>query len=116
MASKEKLMKGVSAMDRILNVGDISPQDAPEQPEPVKQGKSSTKETKAVKKPEKGKKKVFSFRADESKVIQWRLQAVARGITVDDLGQKAIDEYISRHKLTDTQKQLFELNMMQKKS
>lgn len=118
MATKEELKKGSAAMNKIL--GGVGTQEEPGTTEKPKVKRSTRKQTKAntgqSEKPEKPEKKVFSFRADETKVDQWRVQAVARGITVNDLGEKAIDEYIKRHKLTAEQQQLFDLVMAQKKS
>lgn len=71
-------------------------------------------------KPEKGqekpKKKVFSFRADEVSVDSWRVWADAKGIKVDELGEKAINEYINKHALTADQKKIYDLKMAQKKA
>ena len=118
-SSKDKLMKGSAAMNKILS-GATEPQEGQETTEKPKAKKNTKKATKADAgqsvKPEKAKQKVFSFRAEENKVNQWRVQAVARGITVNELGEKAIDEYIKKHKLTEDQQQLFDLTMAQKKS
>lgn len=72
----------------------------------------------AEKKPEKKKpvKKVFSFRTEAENADHWRLWADAAGLKVDDLGTKAITEYIKRHPLTDDQNQIYELKKAQKKS
>lgn len=60
--------------------------------------------------------KVFSFRAPRETVDSWRVWADAKGIKVDELGEKAITEYIKRHSLTEDQKKIYELKMAQKKS
>lgn len=67
-------------------------------------------------KPQKVQKKVFSFRAEESTVDGWRLWADAKGMKVDDLGEKAITEYIKRHSLTEDQQKIYDLKSAQKKS
>lgn len=119
-SSKDKLMKGSAAMNKILSGAVAEPQEEQETTEKPTAKKTTKKTAKAdtgqAVKPEKVKQKVFSFRAEENKVDQWRVQAVARGITVNELGEKAIDEYIKRHKLTEDQQQLFDLTMAQKKS
>ena len=118
-SSKDRLRQGSAAMNKILS-GATEPQEEQEAVTKTKVKRTTKKTAKAdtgqVVKPEKAKQKVFSFRAEENKVDQWRVQAVARGITVNELGEKAIDEYIKRHKLTEDQQQLFDLTMAQKKS
>ena len=71
---------------------------------------------KASEEPKKTQKKVFSFRAEVDQVDSWRVWADAKGIKVDELGEKAITEYIKRHSLTEDQRQIYELKMAQKKS
>lgn len=115
-SSKDKLMKGSAAMNKILSGAVVEPQEEQETTGKPKAKKTAKADTGQAVKPEKVKQKVFSFRAEENKVDQWRVQAVARGITVNELGEKAIDEYIKRHKLTEDQQQLFDLTMAQKKS
>ena len=81
------------------------------------QRKNDTKAPKKVaEKPNKAVKKVFSFRAEVDTVDSWRVWADAKGMKVDELGEKAITEYIKRHALTDDQRQIYELKMAQKKS
>ena len=66
-------------------------------------------------KPQKPQKKVFSFRAEAEDADNWRLWADAKGLKVDELGSKAISEYVKRHPLTADQKQIYELKKAQKK-
>ena len=66
--------------------------------------------------PKKTQKKVFSFRAEVDQVDSWRVWADAKGMKVDELGEKAITEYIKKHSLTEDQRQIYELKMAQKKS
>lgn len=82
--------------------------------------KSTKKNTKGKKEeskeePQKAQKKVFSFRAEVDQVDSWRVWADAKGMKVDELGEKALTEYIRRHGLTADQKQIYELKMAQKK-
>ena len=79
----------------------------PEVKEPVKT--EPEKEKKPV-------KKVFSFRTLAEDADDWRLWADAKGMKVDDLGTAALKEYIKKHKLTDEQRQIYELKKAQKKS
>lgn len=60
--------------------------------------------------------KVFSFRAPIETVDSWRVWAEAKGIKVDELGEKALTEYIKRHALSEDQKKIYDLKMAQKKS
>ena len=53
-------------------------------------------------------KKVFSFRASATDVASWRLYATAARIKVDDLGSRALAEYIDRHPLDDVQQAFFD--------
>lgn len=66
-------------------------------------------------KPQKPQKKVFSFRAEAEDADNWRLWADAKGLKVDELGSKAISEYVKRHPLTADQKQIYELKKAQRK-
>ncbi len=63
---------------------------------------------------QKTQKKVFSFRAPADLADSWRVWADAKGLKVDELGEKAISEYIRRHKLTEDQQQIYNLKMAQK--
>lgn len=60
--------------------------------------------------------KVFSFRTEADQADSWRVWCLAKGITVNELGEKAINEYIKKHGLTADQRQIYELKMAQKKS
>lgn len=62
------------------------------------------------------KKKVFSFRAGAEKVDSWRVWADASGMKVDELGEKALTEYIKKHPLTEDQRKIYELKLAQKNS
>lgn len=64
--------------------------------------------------PQKTQKKVFSFRAPADLADSWRVWADAKGLKVDELGERAITEYIRRHKLTEDQQQIYNLKMAQK--
>ena len=54
-------------------------------------------------------KAVMGFRAEVGKMETWKLYASVTGQEIGVLCTNAIDEYISRHKLTAEQQQLFDL-------
>ena len=118
MASKkmEALKTAGADMDKFFSGASQKPS------EPVKKttvGRSKAKAEKAPKEPqkaEKSKKKVFSFRAEETTVDSWRLWADAKGMKVDELGTLALTEYIKKHSLTADQKKIYDLKLAQKKS
>lgn len=64
--------------------------------------------------PQKTQKKVFSFRSPADLADSWRVWADARGLKVDELGEKAISEYIRRHKLSEDQQTIYDIKMAQK--
>ena len=121
MASKkmDKLKDAGSVMDSFFSGASESPTESPK--------RSTKRNTKAepekvTEEPTEGKKKktdthkVFSFRAPIETVDSWRVWADAKGMKVDELGEKALTEYIKRHSLTEDQKKIYELKMAQKKS
>ena len=56
-------------------------------------------------------KRVFSFRAQISDINMWKSYATATGETMERIGKKAMNEYISRHKLADARLAVFEALM-----
>lgn len=90
---------------------DQEPQEAPQK---VRKTKTQDQDQKGSEEPQKLKKKVFSFRAEVSEADSWRVWADASGIKVDELGERAIREYIKRHPLKGDQLQIYELKMSQK--
>lgn len=82
-------------------------------PENVKPKTEDQKEEKKViSNIPKGEKKVFSFRSDPENVKRWRAYAKAKiGMTPDELGTLAIEEYISNHALVGAEKRYFEDSM-----
>lgn len=123
MATKKKdFSAGVRALDKFFTETDPpseeaiqsvigATQDAQEAP----QTKSQAQDQKGLEEPEKPKKKdthkVFSFRAEKKEADSWRVWADASGLTVDELGERAIREYIKRHPLKGDQLQIYELKM-----
>lgn len=94
------------------------PQDTPQapqkpqtDPEPIQTEESTPKEEKAEEKPNtKPQKQSFSFRADQSKIESWKLYAETIGTKdIGTLWTAAIDEYISNHKLTADQQEIYNL-------
>lgn len=93
-------------------------QDAPQAlqksqiaPEPIRAEESTPKEEKAEEKANtKPQKQSFSFRADQSKIENWKLYAETIGTKdIGTLWTAAIDEYISNHKLTPDQQEIYNL-------
>lgn len=113
MASKkaEKLKQAGASLDKLFS--GVAENQEKDYKEPDKEAEVSW-ETK----PEKPKKvkKVFSFRADASAADSWRVWADAKGMKVDELGEKAIIEYIKRHPLAEDQKQIYDLKMARRKT
>lgn len=67
---------------------------------------------KTVTKANKTVKKVFSFRGEPDDVIQWRLYADARsGMTMDEIGREALNEYMKNHPLSKVEKDVFNAKM-----
>ncbi len=115
--AKEKMKKAsAEAFDMFFSGASESPQDAPKEEAKKTTGRARKTAQRAPEEPTKTVKKVFSFRAEEDKVNGWRVWADARGIKVDELGEKALQEYIKRHPLTEDQQKIYELKLAQKKS
>lgn len=110
MAKKTDAMRkaGADAMDKFFSGLQESPENASEKRPEQKPSEPTETAQKSSEEPQRGEKKVFSFRAPENEVISWRAYAEAKGIKVDDLGEKALQEYIKRHALTGDQKELYE--------
>ena len=94
------------------------PQTAPKVPQPIK---STLEEEKRVYGANtKPQKQSFSFRAEQTKIENWKLYAETVGTgDVGALWTAAIDEYIANHKLTEEQQVIYDLKKkiaeMQKK-
>ena len=84
------------------------PETAPEPHEPIQ---TPVAEEKAEEKPPtKPQKQSFSFRADQSKIENWKLYAETIGTKdIGTLWTAAIDEYISNHALTADQQAIYDL-------
>ena len=83
------------------------PQPASESMQLKSTSEEETTEKKANTKPQK---QSFSFRADQSKIENWKLYAEAVGTKdIGTLWTAAIDEYISNHELTTSQQTIYEL-------
>ena len=62
--------------------------------------------------PEAGRSIVFSFRANPDDVTRWKSYAKARqGLTLAEIGEAAMEEYIKRHKLTDAETAIYDLEI-----
>ena len=115
MASKkmDSMKKAGAVMDGFFSEASESSSGVFEE---ITKGNTKEAKKKPSEKPQKAQKKVFSFRAEVETVDSWRAWADAKGLKVDELGEKAITEYIKRHSLTEDQRQIYELKMAQKKS
>jgi len=110
---KDKMKQSVSELDKLFSGASESSSGVFEE---ITKGNTKEAKKKPSEKPQKAQKKVFSFRAEVEAVDSWRVWADAKGLKVDELGEKAITEYIKRHSLTEDQRQIYELKMAQKKS
>lgn len=110
---KDKMKQSVSELDKLFSEASESSSGVFEE---ITKGNTKEAKKKPSEKPQKAQKKVFSFRAEVEAVDSWRVWADAKGLKVDELGEKAITEYIKRHSLTEDQRQIYELKMAQKKS
>lgn len=123
MSKKKDFTSAGEAMDKFFSEADESSQEVYQT---ITEGNPQEENKKGSEEPQKaqeGKKqrvidthKVFSFRAPIETVDSWRLWADAKGLKVDDLGEKALEEYIRRHPLNEDQKTIYELKKAQKKS
>lgn len=126
MASKKKdFLAGADSLDKMFSGSEAqreetiksvmgATQEAQEAPKRVRKTKIQEQDQKGSDESQKLKKKVFSFRAEASEADSWRVWADASGIKVDELGERAIREYIKRHPLKGDQLQIYELKMSQK--
>ena len=112
----DKLKTAGADMDKFFSGASETTEKATETTKKSTRGRAKAEPEKASEEPKKTQKKVFSFRAEVDQVDSWRVWADAKGIKVDELGEKAITEYIKRHSLTEDQRQIYELKMAQKKS
>lgn len=81
------------------------PKTSPELHEP----KSIPAEEKAEEQPTtKQKKQVFSFRATIGNIADWKAYATATGLTMENFGTAAMNEYLDRHKLSGAELAIFE--------
>lgn len=54
-----------------------------------------------------GKKQVFSFRAAIRDICIWKAFATASGRTMENIGTDAMNEYLKKHKLSETEQIIF---------
>lgn len=95
------------------------PQTAPEPLQPIKSTPEEEKHVYVAN--AKPQKQSFSFRAEQTKIENWKLYAETVGSSdVGALWTAAIDEYITNHKLTEEQQVIYDLKKkiaeMQKKA
>ena len=94
-----------------------APQEPQTAPEPLQSTPKGEKHVYEVN--TKPQKQSFSFRAEQSKIENWKLYAETVGGDIGVLWTAAIEEYISNHKLTKDQQAIYDLKKkvaeMQKK-
>lgn len=118
-----KMQKGIEADEKAIEKNKIYQEEATEVPaqeseaiktipkEPQPEENTPKKEkagNKANTKPQKG---VMGFRAELAKIEVWKLYAEAAGLEIGAMCTAAIDEYMHGHKLTGSQKKIFDLKM-----
>lgn len=64
---------------------------------------------------DKKDKQVFSFRATLSDISTWRFFATSTSQTMEQMASSALNEYVSKHKLSDTERMVFEALMAREK-
>lgn len=118
-----KLMQGIEEAEGLIKQGK-QPQKAPasetkqeKKAEEASAGAqkvpATARKPKASSRKEEGKKgreekQVFSFRAPLGEIAAWKAFATATGETMEHIGCMAMDEYLKRHKLTETELAVFE--------
>ncbi len=104
---------GANALDRLFSNAETPQNDVADTSTDI----SIPGTQKPVKGSKKTVKKVFSFRAVSEDVTTWRLYADARsGMTMDDIGREAMNEYIQNHPLKKKEKTVFNAKMKALKS
>lgn len=109
-------MRQAGSLDKFFSEAQKSSEDASEVKAEEKSSKDKEEAQKDAEESQKKKKKSFSFRADPEKVDSWRVYAIAKGLKVDDLGEKALQEYVKRHKLNEAEQAVYDLKLSQRKS
>lgn len=56
----------------------------------------------------KPQKQVFSFRASKEHISDWKAYATAAGLTMENMGTVAMNEYLTRHKLDGSEKAIYD--------
>lgn len=110
MATKQEMSQASNqALGRIFSQGaEPSQNDA----KSSSMGISTPKTQKPQNGANKTVKKVFSFRGNADDVIKWRLYADARsGMTMDEIGREALNEYMNNHPLSKIEKDVFNAKM-----
>ena len=69
--------------------------------------KSGTK-SKKKENTDKKDKQVFSFRATLSDINTWKFFATSTSQTMEQMASNALNEYVGRHKLSDSERMVFE--------
>lgn len=112
-----KLMQGIEETENQIQtqkqdtefVGSQNPQKAPKQ---LKARNNTKKSKKSENEPNmKPQKQVFSFRAMVSDISIWKAYSTASERTMENIGTAAMNEYVKRHKLNETEQAVYEALM-----
>lgn len=105
----EEFQKNVFASNEDKESGSIIKRELIPKEENISSSCSKLKdETNVEKNSREGKKQVFSFRSRISNINVWKSYAIATGETMEKIGERAMNEYINRHKLTGARLAVFE--------
>lgn len=105
----ERLKAEIEAEKAIEQDTPQAPQEPQTAPEPNKaEDGAPIEENPENKANTKRKKQVFSFRAMVDDIANWKAYATATGVTMENVGTAAMNEYLKRHKLTGAEQAIFE--------
>lgn len=93
---QDKLRQSAASIDKFFTAA---------QPEPAKDPTPAKKQRKI------DTHKTFSFWARKDLADRWRAWAEAKGMKLDDLGEKAITEYVNAHPLSDDEQIIYDMRI-----
>ena len=113
---KEKEPERLKGTPQEVKEAEEAPQDKPQdaqEPQKAAQTEQTIKSTLAEEKTEekadaKAQKQVFSFRASKEHISDWKAYATATGLTMENVGAAAMNEYLLRHKLEGAEKAVYD--------
>ena len=113
---KEKEPERLKGTPQEVKEAEEAPQDKPQdaqEPQKAAQTEQTIKSTLAEEKTEekadaKAQKQVFSFRASKEHISDWKAYATATGLTMENVGAAAMNEYLLQHKLEGAEKAVYD--------